>query len=65
MLVVNTGSIVPKHIWEPVYKKGKSYVKEFWGIDTPPSQLIGNGPYLLESNSPGKDLFLKEILITG
>ena len=59
MLVVNTGSIVPKHIWEPVYKKGKSYVKEFWGIDTPPSQLIGNGPYLLESNSPGERLVFK------
>ena len=59
MLVVNTGSIVPKHIWEPVYKKGKKAVKEFWGIDTPPEELIGNGPFLLESNSPGERLVFK------
>ena len=59
MLVVNTGSIVPKHIWEPVYKKGKKAVREFWGIDTPPEKLIGNGPYLLESNSPGERLVFK------
>lgn len=59
LLVVNTGSIVPKHIWEPVYKKGKKAVKEFWGINTPPEKLIGNGPFLLESNSPGERLVFK------
>ena len=59
MLVVNTGSIIPKHVWEPVYRKGKKAVREFWGIDTAPEKLIGNGPYLLESNSPGERLVFK------
>ncbi len=59
MLVVNTGSIVPRHIWEPVYKKGKKAVREFWGVNTPPEKLIGNGPFLLESNSPGERLVFK------
>ena len=59
LLVVNTGSIIPKHIWEPVYKKGKDSIREFWGIDTPAEELVGNGPFLLEKNIPGERLIFK------
>ncbi len=59
LLVVNTGSIIPKHIWEPVYKKDKNLLKEFWGVNTKPDELVGNGPFLLEENRPGERLVFK------
>ncbi len=59
LLVVNTGSVIPKHIWEPVLAKGKDAVKAFWGITTKPEDLVGNGPFLLEENKPGERLVFK------
>lgn len=59
LLVVNTGSIIPKHIWEPILAKGKAAVKEFWGIATLPEKLVGNGPFLLEDNKSGERLTFK------
>jgi len=56
VLMVNTGDIVPRHIWQPVKKQGKQAVADFWGIDTPPQKLVGNGPFLLEKNTPGERL---------
>ena len=59
LLVVNTGSIIPRHIWEPVLEKGKDAAKEFWGVNTKPEELVGNGPFLLEENKPGERLVFK------
>ncbi|MCL1818693.1 MAG: ABC transporter substrate-binding protein [Spirochaetaceae bacterium] len=59
-LMVNSGSMVPRHIWEPVKKKGKEAVKEFWGLDTPPEELVGNGAFLLERYVPGERLIFKK-----
>ncbi len=59
VLMVNTGSIVPRHVWEPVKKKSKKALMDFWGIDTPPWKLVGNGPFLLEKNVPGERLIFK------
>ncbi|MDC7123929.1 MAG: ABC transporter substrate-binding protein [Spirochaetales bacterium] len=58
-LQVNTGRIVPKHIWEPVLNKGIEAVRNFWSIDTPPEQLVSNGPFLLESYKPAERLIFK------
>ena len=60
VLMVNTGSIVPRHIWEPVKKVSKKAVMDFWGINTPPDKLVGNGPFLLEKNVPGERLIFKK-----
>jgi peptide/nickel transport system substrate-binding protein len=58
MLMVN-GFVLPKHIWEPVKNKGKDAVMAFWNINTPPSQIIGNGPYLLEEYKPVERMVYK------
>ena len=58
-LVVNTGSIIPKHIWEPVHRIDKNLLKEFWGINTKPEELVGNGPFLLEENRAGERIVFK------
>ena len=59
VLMVNASNIVPRHIWEPVKKKGKKAVMDLWGVDTPPEALVGNGPFLLEKNVPGERLIFK------
>jgi peptide/nickel transport system substrate-binding protein len=35
--------VIPAHILEPIWKAGN--FNHTWGIDTPPDQLVGNGPY--------------------
>ena len=47
ILNINT-YILPKHIWEPVKKKGKDAIMKFWDVKTPPSEIIGSGPYIIE-----------------
>ncbi|MDR3200809.1 MAG: ABC transporter substrate-binding protein [Spirochaetales bacterium] len=59
-LMVNSGSMVPRHIWEPAKKKGKEAVMELWSLDTPPEDLVGNGPFLLERYVPGERLIFKK-----
>jgi peptide/nickel transport system substrate-binding protein len=60
VLMVNASNVVPRHIWEPVKKQGKKQAMDFWGIDTPPEKLVGNGPFLLERNTPGERISLKK-----
>ncbi|MDR3199902.1 MAG: ABC transporter substrate-binding protein [Spirochaetales bacterium] len=59
-LMVNSGSMIPRHIWEPAKKKGLEAVKQLWGLDTPPEELAGNGPFLLERYVPGERLIFKK-----
>ncbi|MCF7928780.1 MAG: ABC transporter substrate-binding protein, partial [Spirochaetales bacterium] len=59
VLNINTGDIVPRHIWEPVVKQGPKAARQFWGIETPPQELVGNGPFLLEKNVPGERLIFR------
>jgi peptide/nickel transport system substrate-binding protein len=59
-LMVNAGSMVPRHIWEPARRKGKDAVRDLWGLDTPPEKLVGNGPFLLEKYTPGERIILKK-----
>ena len=49
--------IFPKHILEKVIKEGK--FMEFWNVSTPPSKLIGTGPYMLVKYEPGQYLVYK------
>ncbi len=59
VLMVNASNIVPKHIWEPVKKQGKKATLDFWGLNTPPEKLVGNGPFLLEKYVPGERLIFR------
>jgi len=50
-------SILPKHcLMGPVQQKKFSFT---WGIDTPPSQIIGTGPFMLSEYHPGERLVFK------
>jgi peptide/nickel transport system substrate-binding protein len=50
-------AILPKHcLWKAVRDKSFSFT---WGIDTPPSQIIGTGPFMLSQYHPGERLVYK------
>lgn len=48
--------ILPKHILEDVVKKGK--FNYYWGLDATPADIIGTGPFKLESYLPGERIVL-------
>jgi len=50
-------TIMPKHrLWKAVQEKKFSFT---WGIDTPPEQIIGTGPFMLSEYHPGERLVFK------
>lgn len=55
--------ILPQHALEKsVRSRGKDGNPQFistWRVDTPPSQIVVNGPYQIESYTPGQRLILK------
>ncbi len=46
--------VIPKHILEPVWRAGK--FNSAWGVGTPVSKLVGDGPFLLAQYSSGESL---------
>jgi peptide/nickel transport system substrate-binding protein len=48
--------IVPKHVLGPALEAGE--FAQQWGIDTPPAQIIGSGPYKLDKYVPAQYLHL-------
>lgn len=40
--------IAPKHVFEPVVKKGEKYFDSFWSTTTPPSDFVVNGAFKLK-----------------
>ncbi|MDE2223085.1 MAG: ABC transporter substrate-binding protein [Candidatus Omnitrophica bacterium] len=50
-------SIMPKHCLQQAVKDKKFSFT--WGIDTPPSQIIGTGPFMLSEYHPGERLVFK------
>ncbi len=50
-------TILPRHcLWQTVQQKRFTFS---WGIDTPPAQIIGTGPFLLSEYHPGERLVFK------
>ena len=45
-------AIYPRHILEPYVEDGT--YSEVWGIDTDPAEIIGTGPFTIESYEPGE-----------
>lgn len=41
-------SIAPKHILEPVIKKGPEAFNSFWGVTTPPNKFVTSGAFKLD-----------------
>lgn len=50
-------SIVPKHILGPALEAGE--FGSTWGVDTPPGEVIGTGPFLFTDFQPGQRVILK------
>lgn len=50
-------AILPRHVLLSAVKAGKFSFT--WGINTPPDQVVGTGPFILESYHPGQSVTLK------
>lgn len=48
--------ILPKHLLEKAVDEGK--FNSVWGVDTPPAQIIGTGPFMLKEYVPGQKVVL-------
>ena len=49
-------AIYPRHILEPHVEAGT--FNDFWGIDTDPAEVIGTGPFTIESYTPEERVVL-------
>ncbi len=47
-------AVVPKHCLEAAWKAGK--FNSTWGVNTPPSQIVGDGPYKMVDYEPGQSI---------
>lgn len=47
-LRILSAPIAPKHVFEPVVKKGEKYFDSFWSTTTPPKDFIISGPFKLK-----------------
>ena len=52
--ILNELPILPRHLLEPALKAGT--FNKAWGLDTPPAQLAGLGPFVLSQYVPGQRL---------
>ncbi len=62
-LINNIGIIgaVPAHIFMPIYEEsGAEGIRSLWGIDTPVSEIVSGGPYMLTEFSPGERILLSK-----
>ena len=50
-------AIFPKHILEQAVVDG--VFVETWGLDTPPGEIVGTGPFTIESYEPGQRIVLR------
>ena len=50
-------AIYPKHILEQAVQDG--VFAETWGIETPPEEIIGTGPFTIETYEPGERVVLR------
>jgi len=50
--------VVPKHKLQDALAKGGAEFSRTWGINTSPRDLVGSGPFLLQSYVPGQRMVL-------
>lgn len=63
-LLRNSGvAILPQHVFAEAVRDrdadGNLKFLTLWGTDTPPDQIITNGPYIIDSYTPGQRLVFK------
>jgi peptide/nickel transport system substrate-binding protein len=52
--------IVPKHVWQPIAEKGEAAVQAAYTVSTDPKEIVGAGPFLVESYKPGEEMTLRK-----
>ncbi len=53
--------IVPRHIWQPIFERGgAAAVNGAYTVSTPPAQIVGAGPFLVEAYRPGEEMVLRK-----
>lgn len=53
-LRILSAPIAPKHVFEPVVKKGEKYFESFWSTTTNPNDFIISGPFKLKEYIPAQ-----------
>jgi peptide/nickel transport system substrate-binding protein len=51
-------AILPKHLLEKPYREGK--LNDAWGLNTPPDQMAGLGPFRVKNYVPGQRITLEK-----
>lgn len=51
--------IAPKHVFEPVLKKGNRYFESFYGTTTPANQFVTSGPFMPQEYVAAQRVVLK------
>jgi peptide/nickel transport system substrate-binding protein len=54
--VIGSMYLVPKHKLEAAYNAGK--YEEMWGVNTKPSEIVSNGPFVIKEYVPGEKCVL-------
>ncbi len=49
-----TFGVLPKHKLEAALKAGPAEFNKTWGVNTPPRDIIGTGPFIMQSYVPGE-----------
>ncbi len=47
-------AVVPRHKLEDSLKKGAAEFNRTWGVNTPPRELVGSGPFVMHAYTPGQ-----------
>lgn len=51
---------LPMHILKPIIEEqGVAALNSYWGVDTDVKSVVGNGPFVLDSYTPGQRVVLK------
>ena len=53
----DTVAVLPRHLLEKAYQEGK--IGQSWGLNTPPDQMAGLGPFRLKQFVPGSRVVLE------
>lgn len=53
-LRILSASIAPKHVFEPIVKKGAKYFDSFWSTTTPPKDFVISGAFKLKEYVPAQ-----------
>ena len=55
--LATNAAIIPRHVWERALEEGR--FASAIGVDTPPEQVFGTGPFRLEKREPGRTALVR------